>query len=88
MTAAMTMYDTYAYTTFPVDDSPDGTLNIRMSPMAIGIALHKIHGRALPQRVCVRSIIAPIIRSEIPSRSLDSSIIVPIVAAAIPTLSV
>ncbi|CDB64662.1 unknown [Clostridium clostridioforme CAG:132] len=88
MTAAIRVYVMAAYAIFPLLPREAGTLNRRTSPSPMGTADQRTHGRALPQRVRVLSMRAPIPRSVTPSRSLVSSIMVPMTAALIPTLSV
>ena len=61
-----------------------GTLNCSTTAMAKGIAIQRIQGRALPYLVLVRSMMKPMMTSEIPSKIREIRNIVPTAAAAIP----
>lgn len=71
------------YTSVGVASMP-GTVNTRTSAIANGAAAHSTQGRALPQRVDVRSTIAPMPTSTTPSNSRAMSTIVPTADAAAP----
>lgn len=57
-----------------------GTQNSEIEQITYGSAIHSSHGRALPQRECVRLTSTPIMTSEVPSKKREMSITRPTVA--------
>ena len=57
-----------------------GTQNSEIEQITYGIAIHRIHGRALPHLECVRLTRTPMMTSEEPSKKREMSMTRPTVA--------